>query len=157
TLTFTLDSGASASMSGTASALVFDAGAGHTTTVDAGAQALGFGPGGSQTTSAGDLTTVNILDIVGAAGSETFTISTTGGTFPSFEVASTVESTVINTAAFTTSGGQTYNDAVVLTNDTSLTGGNITFGSTLNSDSNATPRSLALNSSGNGTTTFNNT
>ncbi|MBI1918657.1 MAG: autotransporter-associated beta strand repeat-containing protein, partial [Planctomycetes bacterium] len=63
--------------------------------------------------------------------------------------------TDLNAGNVTTTGNQTYNDAVVLTNDTTLNGSNITFGSTLDSDSNATPRVLAVFSSGNGTTTFN--
>jgi hypothetical protein len=122
-------------MSGTATALTFNAGTGHTITANAAAQGLGFTTG-TQTSGPGSLATVSALNIVGATGVESFTLSTTGGTFPTFNVASSVESTVLNTAAFSTgAGSQTYNGPVLLMVNATLTStgsGNITLASTVN-------------------------
>jgi hypothetical protein len=58
--------------------------------------------------------------------------------------------TALNGGAITTSGGQTYTDAVVLGADTTLTGVGVNFASTVKSD--GTNRSLTVTDSG--TTTF---
>ncbi|MBN9518877.1 autotransporter-associated beta strand repeat-containing protein, partial [bacterium] len=128
TLTLTLDPGASAEMTGTATALTFNAGLGFTVTANAGAQGLGF-TDGLQSSGAGDLTTVTQLNIVGGAGTETFNISTTGGTFPAFAVANSVEVTGLNATSFDTGGAaQVYDGAVVLLAGATLTGSVVTFG-----------------------------
>ena len=70
----------------------------------------------------------------GTSGLSSITTNTGGGT-------------TINTTGITTSGSQTYNDAVTLTSNTTLASsaaGNITFNSTLNG-----AKTLALNTSGN--------
>jgi CHAT domain-containing protein len=56
----------------------------------------------------------------------------------------------MNTNSITTTGDQTYNDAVNLQQDTTLIGNNLTFGSTVNGNAN-----LTLNTTNNGITTFN--
>ncbi|MEX2218549.1 MAG: filamentous hemagglutinin N-terminal domain-containing protein [Phycisphaerales bacterium] len=53
----------------------------------------------------------------------------------------------------TTLRGQVYNDAVVLGANTTVAANGVTFGSTLNSDTTA-DRTLVVNTSGNGVTTF---
>jgi filamentous hemagglutinin family protein len=62
--------------------------------------------------------------------------------------------TIINTPSVTTTGDQTYNDAVTIQQDTELTGTNVTFNSTLDA---ASPggASLTVNTSSNGITSFN--
>jgi autotransporter-associated beta strand protein len=135
TLTFTLDNNAAAAMSGTAALLTFDAGAGNVVTANVAAQGFGFTTG-AQTSGPGSLATVTALDIVGAGGSETFTISTTGGTFPTFDVAS-VGTTILSTAAFSTGGStQTYHGPVSLPTTSNVTGSSVTFASSLD-DGNA--------------------
>src|SRR5262249_9790077 len=54
----------------------------------------------------------------------------------------------LNAGSVTTTGNQTYNDAVILTKDDTLSGGNVTFNSTVDG-----AYSLTVNSAG--TTTFN--
>jgi hypothetical protein len=56
--------------------------------------------------------------------------------------------TDINGGTVTTTGDQTYNDPVTLTANTVLTGANVTFAQTVNSDAAATPRALTVNASG---------
>ena len=135
TLTFTLDPGATASMTGNDLALTFDAGVGNTITLTGAAAGNAF-LGGAQT-STGSLVAlipVTQLNIVGAAGAESFTIATTAGTFPAFAVAASVETTSLNVALGFDTGvnNQTYNGPVTLLADSALTGGSITFGSTVN-------------------------
>lgn len=60
--------------------------------------------------------------------------------------------TVLAGGSFNTTGTQTYNDAVTLAANTSVSAGSLTFGSTLNSD--GTPRALAVNLSGAGGLNF---
>lgn len=60
--------------------------------------------------------------------------------------------TVIRGATVATRGAQVYNDAVVLGGNVTLTGARVTFGGTLDSDT--TARSLTVNTTGSGTTTF---
>jgi fibronectin-binding autotransporter adhesin len=135
TLTFTLDDNAAASMSGNDLALTFDAGAGHTINLTGAAAGNGFA-GGAQTStgSLAALIPVTQLNIVGGAGVETFTITTTGGTFPAFDVAASVETTALNVALGFDTGvnNQTYNGPVTLLADSTLSGGSIALGSTVN-------------------------
>src|SRR5262249_3592172 len=52
-----------------------------------------------------------------------------------------------------TNGDQTHSDAGILGTDTVLSGNDVTFSSTVNAD--GTPRTLTINTSNNGVTTFN--
>ena len=60
--------------------------------------------------------------------------------------------TDINGGSVTTVGNQTYNDPIILTANTTLSGNNITFAQTVDSD--AGPRMLVVNSSAGGLTRF---
>src|SRR5262249_25620520 len=92
---------------------------------------------------------------VNTGGNTTFN-GAVGSTTPLMSLTTDAPGTTdLNGGTVTTTGNQTYLDPVVLTANTTLNGSNITFNSTVDSDSNATPRSLTVNSSGNGTTTFN--
>ncbi|MBX7169082.1 MAG: DUF4214 domain-containing protein [Pirellulales bacterium] len=92
-------------------------------------------------------------------GAFDLTVNTTGATTFGGVVGGTSALTSLTTNAggttslagnVTTTGAQTYNDAVTLAANITLAGTNVTFGSTLNSD--GTPRSLTVNASG--ATTF---
>jgi hypothetical protein len=74
TLTFTLDVGAAAVMSGTATALTFDSGPGHSIHSNAAAQAIGFNTG-AQTSGPGSLATVTTIDVVGGGQGEALTLN----------------------------------------------------------------------------------
>jgi hypothetical protein len=81
-----------------------------------------------------------------------------GGTFALQALTTNADGTThINGGSVTTvavGGDQTFNDPVVLGADTTFSGHSITFVTTLDSDSAATPRSVLVNSNNNGTTTF---
>ena len=91
----------------------------------------------SETTTFGN----DISDRVGETNPLTFLTTNAPGT------------TVINTDQINTTGDQTYNDAVELGEDTTLTGNNITFNNTVDAATNG-EQSLTVNASGN--TTFGN-
>jgi autotransporter-associated beta strand protein len=98
-------------------------------------------------------------------GGYSLTVNTTGNTTFTLAVGNTTAlttlttnasgTTYINGGAITTSSTQTYNDAVVLGADTTLTttDSNITFNSTVDSDSAGTKRNLTL-TLGTGSATF---
>src|SRR6516225_2788293 len=110
------------------------------------------------------LTGVNVtfgqtLDAV-ASGKQSLTVNASGTTTFDGAVGTTALSSLttdkagttdINGGSVTTTGDQTYNDAVVLGADTTLTGVNVTFGQTLDAAA-AGKQSLTVNASG--TTTF---
>jgi len=86
---------------------------------------------------------------VNASGVTTFA-ATVGGLAPLTNVTTNAGgSTQINGGSVATTGNQTYNEAVTLGTDTTLTGVNVTFSNTLND--NATPggAGLVVNASGN--------
>ncbi len=62
--------------------------------------------------------------------------------------------TRIDGGSVNTSGDQTFADIIILGADTTLSGKNLIFQNTLDSDSSATPRALVLNSSSTGDTRF---
>jgi autotransporter-associated beta strand protein len=129
-LTVTFDPGAAAAMSGTPTALTFDAGAGNTFTAS---NAAGFGTGGRMS-GPGNLTTDGVTSIVIAGTPATFTINAGGAAaFPTFSVGAGVVSTLINNAAFSTgANAQTYNGPVTLSVSTNLTASVLTVsGATL--------------------------
>lgn len=89
---------------------------------------------------------------VNAAGITTFT-GTVGTTSLKSLTTDAAGTTRLN-ANVTTSTTQTYGDNVTLTNNVILNGSSLTFANKVDSDANATPRSLVVNSSGGGLTTF---
>jgi len=87
------------------------------------------------------------------SGTTRFNAAIGGGITPLASITTNADGqTIFAGGPITTSGDQTYNDVVLLAVDTVITGSNIIFGETINSGS--TARSLAVNTTGNGTTTF---
>ncbi len=89
---------------------------------------------------------------VNAAGITTFT-GTVGATSLKSLTTDASGSTRLN-ANVTTSTTQVYGDNLTLTNNVVLNGSSLTFAQKVDSDSNATPRSMTVNSSGAGVTAF---
>ncbi|MCI0629494.1 MAG: filamentous hemagglutinin N-terminal domain-containing protein [Phycisphaerales bacterium] len=120
---------------------------------------------GADTTLAGnDVTfasTVNSFDatdrflVVNTTGGGITTFGgTVGSTFDLLSLTTNADGeTRLNGGSIITSADQTYNDAVRLGANTTLTGNDITLASTMNSFD-ATDRSLVVNTSGGGITTF---
>jgi autotransporter-associated beta strand protein/VCBS repeat-containing protein len=112
--------------------------------------------GAATTLDAGTAGNINLAGSVGGA----FALNANSGATTTFGGAVNVASvttdaggaTAINGGAVTTTGDQVYGDAVALGADTVLTGNDVTFTDTVNSD--ATPRSLNVVTSASGTTTF---
>jgi filamentous hemagglutinin family protein len=78
-------------------------------------------------------------------------IATNGGAFNIVNAASTRVGANIDAGT----GDISLGGPVVLTTNVAISGNDLTFGGTVDSDSLATPRDLALNTTGNGITTFN--
>ena len=89
---------------------------------------------------------------INASGITTFT-GTVGATSLKSLTTDAAGSTRLN-ANVTTSTTQVYGDNLTLTNNVVLNGSSLTFAQKIDSDSNATPRSLTVNSSGSGVTAF---
>lgn len=89
------------------------------------------GPGAATINAGGDTTFAGVIGGTGALASL---------------VTDPAGRTLLNAGALTTTGAQTFGDAVLLGANTTFTGGSLTFGGTLNSD--ATPRSLVANVGG---------
>src|SRR5262249_16317394 len=102
-LTFTLDNNANAALSGSGNNVTFDSGPGHTITLTGAAAGNGF-TGGLQTSTGSITTAVHLtqINIAGAAGTETFTISPLGNPLPGLSIADTVEATIVNTGSVAT-------------------------------------------------------
>src|SRR5262249_7147257 len=158
----TLDSNASAAVSGAGNNLTFDAGAGSTITLGGVAAGNGFTAGAQ--TSTGSITTAVALtqiNIVGAAGTETFTFNTLGNPLPGLDVDASVETTVLNAdittqdiatnAVVINSGAVQLANSVNITTDNVVNDGAITFAGTVDNGF-----SLVLNK-GTATATFGGT
>jgi hypothetical protein len=103
-LTFTLDSGVTDSgMSAAGGNLTFDAGAGQTVTLSGVAAGNGF-VGGAQTAtgSAGAPVAVTQINVVGAAGVETFFVNALTDNIAGLNIAASVETTRLNSASINT-------------------------------------------------------
>ncbi|MFM5914122.1 MAG: filamentous hemagglutinin N-terminal domain-containing protein, partial [Chakrabartia godavariana] len=87
--------------------------------------------------------TTTIGDTIGATAALSSLTVNGGGT------------TLLNGASVTTSGGQTYDDVLVLGHDITLTGTSIALNGTVDSDDVATPRAMTV--TGTGAKTFNGT
>jgi hypothetical protein len=97
--------------------------------------------------------------IVTGSGTTTFSGAVGGGTGTLFSLSSNGGgTTAINGGSVETdivaSGDQTYDDSVTIGANTTLTGNDITFNSTLDADATASDRTLAINTDGTGVTTF---
>lgn len=163
TLTFTLDAGAvpdAAVSSAAANMLTFNAGAGHTVALTGTAAANGFTAGGQ--TSTGSFTTataITRINIVGGGGLDTLTINSlsAAGALPGLNVANTIQTTQLNTGAFSTQNIATNSVAInsattTLTGATSITTGTngvITFAGTVDGG-----QTLGLTTTGTGAISF---
>lgn len=76
-----------------------------------------------------------------------------GGSSPLASLTTNIDgTTIVGGGSVVTSGDQTYNEKVILTDNASFSGNDITFNDTVDSDS--TPRSLTVDSTGGGVTLF---
>lgn len=150
-LTFTLDAGAAASISGSGGNLTFNAGTGHTITTNATAQAPPSGYGTGAQSETGTLTGVTTVDITGGGAAATFAIGALTTTLPNLTIDTGFAGTTIlgDTSPIISSGAQTYNSPVTLSSGTTLTSNgtgvsdNVTLASTVNG-----AQSLTVNTPG---------
>ncbi len=122
---------------------------------------------GADTTLTGNNITFNNTVDAATSGEQSLTVNASGNTTLGNEISDRVGgtnplefltadapgTTVINTDQINTTGDQTYDDAVELGADTTLTGNNITFNNTVDAATSG-EQSLTVNASG--TTTFGN-
>src|SRR5579883_2181126 len=93
--------------------------------------------------------TINGADNLTLAGSGTITLQgIVGGSTSPLTLTSNAGSTMINTSSVTTSGAQTYNDAVTLNTNATLTGSTLTFNNGVNGNKNLNLNANTINLSG---------
>ena len=123
-----------------------DAGGGQTTVVSTAGESLTFvNPSGTLTVNTGDGDdAINIASLAapypadmvlnGQGSADTININTAMNLGTDKDLSCTAETIRFNTGIITTGGDQTYNGSVLLTEDAVLTGGSVTFMSTVDSE-----------------------